>query len=262
MDKLEIGSASGHSKLRAKPTSYPTLTEITRSPNSARNPVEKNWFFFSNGDETFVHYDIAPGLTDLEDGLEVSERSDEGASSFLTGHRSTGRAFAKLIGNGITTGNLAPVDEPSCLPSSLPSFYSNETGIGGHWHQSSNALQLILCTRAEARADPVLCDAEVATVNFALIHRKFSNKMKLPRRYERWFVAWEARKPYRMLARSRSPVLFWNETVGGWDADENWELEREWFGSEMVDPGDHGKAANGRSRATWGLTTIWSAVWT
>ena len=252
-DKLETGSGSGRSKLRAKPTSYPTLTEITRSPSSARNPVEKNWFFFSDGDETFVHYDIAPALSHGDDDSGLSKRSDNDFPSSHTEHRSTGRAFAKLIGNGFTTGNLALTDEPSCLPPSMPSIHSNETGLGGHWHQSSNALQLILCTGAEARSNPVLCDAESATVNFALVHRKFSNKMELPRRYERWFMAWEVRKPFRMLARSRSSVLFWNETVGGWDADENWELEREWFGSETGDLEGHGEASNGSMASQMGL---------
>ena len=110
-------------------------------------------------------------------------------------------------------------------------------GSGGHWHQSSSALQLILCTRVEALADPVGCDPFARTnsdgglvVNFALVHRKYSNELKLPRRYERWFMVWGARRPYKMIARSKSPVLFWNETVGGFDAEENWVLEREWFG--------------------------------
>lgn len=222
---------------RSRPTFYSTLTEITRNPPSDRNSVEKNWFFFFDGDESFVHYDIIATQTPFN---RHREQGHHGLIQSLPAHEKrknaedfrvsdSGRSFAKLLGHGLTTPNLAPSNEGSCLP-------LNETdnrGRNGHWHQSSNALQLILCTRAEGRTLPQLCSTanpnRGIVVNFALVHRKFSNEMELPLRYERWLLVWGASRPYQMLARSKVPIMFWNETAGGWNEEENWIKESQYW---------------------------------
>ena len=134
----------------------------------------------------------------------------------------SGRAFAKLIGNGYTTPNLADPDEASCFDEEV-----DGRGKKGHWHQGSNALKLILCTREEAKRGK--CDAhdQGRSVHFAVMHRKFSNEWDLPMRYERWFVLWEGKKPFRLLAKSKFPMLFANETAGGWTDEENWAGTRQ-----------------------------------
>ena len=185
--------------------SYPGLTELTRNPKEDRSPVEKNWMlFFPSKQEAFVHYDM------------VAHGSNTASA------RKSGRAFAKLIGNGYTTPNLADPDEESCFAETKDS-----NGKTGRWHQGSNALKLILCTRGEAKSGQCSEDEEGRSVHFAVVHRKFSNAWRLPLRYERWLVVWEGRAPFRLLAKSRFPVLFKNETASGWTAEENWEGEPE-----------------------------------
>lgn len=153
--------------------------------------------FFPSRDEAYVHYDmVAP----------VSTPSTRG------------RAFAKLIGNGYTTPNLADPNEESCFGDTI-----DGKGKIGNWHQGSNALKLVLCTRGEAKAGRCSENEQGKSVHFAVMHRKFSNDWQLPLRYERWFVVWEGKAPFRLLAKSRYPVLFANETAGGWTAKENWE---------------------------------------
>ena len=181
--------------------SYPGLTELTRNPKEDRSPVEKNWMlFFPSKQEAFVHYDMVA----------------HGSNTRSAGK--SGRAFAKLIGNGYTTPNLADPDEKSCFAQTKDS-----KGNRGRWHQGSNALKLILCTHGEAKAGQCGEDEEGTSVHFAVVHRKFSNAWRLPLRYERWLVVWEGRAPFRLLAKSRFPVLFKNETASGWTAEENWE---------------------------------------
>ena len=70
-------------------------------------------------------------------------------------------------------------------------------------------------------------------VHFSVVHRKFSNSLELPMRYERYFLVWEARRPYRILGVSRWPVLFGDERARPWSVEEDlgWdeglrELER------------------------------------
>jgi hypothetical protein len=82
----------GHGPLQPALMSYPHLTELMRLD---RNAVEKNWMlFFPSREEAYVHYDM------------VAHPANQSGS---------GRAFAKLIGNGYTTPNLADPDEASCF---------------------------------------------------------------------------------------------------------------------------------------------------
>lgn len=70
---------------------------------------------------------------------------------------------------------------------------------------------------------------EGLVVHFSIIHRKFSNPWKLPMRYERYFLLWEARKPFRTLAVSSWPVLLGDERARpwAWEEDVGWDLRQE-----------------------------------
>ena len=177
-------------------TSYAHLTEITRNPLHSRSHTEKNWFLFhpSTG-EAFVHY-------------EFSSRRNS----------TSGRAFAKLLGNGLTTVNLTDPLEPPCIQDAGGSKPDSMKSLG-HWHQATNSLRLILCDRNDRKCKPTMDN----TVFFAIIHRKHGNQWGLPLRYERYFVVWSAQAPYNMLGISKHPLLFANETAGGWQAWENWD---------------------------------------
>lgn len=227
-------------------TSYPHLTELMRLDRSA---VEKNWMlFFPSKDEAYVHYDMVPHTPDA-------------ATS------GSGRAFAKLIGNGYTTPNLADPNEASCFDAES----LDARGKKGHWHQGSNALKLLLCTREEAKRGTCHEDEEGKSVHFAVMHHKFSNEWDLPLRYERWLVLWEGKKPFRLLAKSKFPVLFANETASGWTGEENWasatelarKMQRRWEGGSVMStnattwlnisddlfPGQEGNATHTRTDA-------------
>ncbi|KAI9805031.1 MAG: hypothetical protein M1833_006335 [Piccolia ochrophora] len=167
--------------------SYPTLTELTRNPGSDRSPIEKNWMLFFSSSESYVQYDISP---------------------------SKGRAFAKLLGAGLTTANLTDPLELPCLPED-----PTDKTLAGKWHQATNALRLVLCERRDAKCKP----SDAKTVFFAVVHRKHNNAFQLPLRYERYFAVWSASPPFEMLAVSQYPILLANETAFGWSAEENWD---------------------------------------
>ncbi|KAL9106780.1 MAG: hypothetical protein Q9227_008202 [Pyrenula ochraceoflavens] len=210
-------------------SSYPFLTEITRNPRSARNPVEKNWFlFFPTPSTSFVHYDITSHPTSLSENR--SSTSSPG-----------GRSFAKLIGNGFATPNLASPSEQPCLPD--PRDALNRSG---HWHQATNSLKLLLCRRVDVMTRKCNQTEEERAVHFAVIHRKFSNEWDLPLRYERYFIVWDSKPPFRMLAMSRWPILLRNETASGWSGEENW--------SEKV-PNQSRLAQRWDSPLSWNTTT-------
>ncbi|KEF60587.1 uncharacterized protein A1O9_02148, partial [Exophiala aquamarina CBS 119918] len=173
--------------------SYPHLTEITRNPRSSRSLVEKNWvLWFPNHEEAYVQYDML------------------------------GRTFAKLTGNGLTTRNLT---SPYELPCFTDAQEKDKFGNPGRWHQGSNALRLLLCTRAEARMGQ--CEEEQAiedgrSIHFAVVHRKFSNVIHLPLRYERYVLLWESRKPFQVVGMSKFPLLMREERAKPWSDAENW----------------------------------------
>ena len=90
---------------------------------------------------------------------------------------------------------------------------------GGTWHQATNSLRLILCNRF----DDACKEKSENTVFFTIVHRKFPNWLKLPLRYERYFMVWSATPPFEMLGISSHPILMSNETASGWSASENWD---------------------------------------
>ncbi|KAI9887890.1 MAG: hypothetical protein M1823_000278 [Watsoniomyces obsoletus] len=164
--------------------SYPAVTELTRNPRSDRSAMEKNWMFFSTSDAAYLQYEISP------------ER---------------GRAFAKLLGSGLTSPNITDPREQACLVEGK--------SAGATWHQATNSVRLVLCERADARCKP---DAD-NTVFVAIVHRKYSNGLNLPMRYERYIIMWSATPPFHMLGVSQHPILLANETASGWSAAENWD---------------------------------------
>ncbi|OAP61206.1 hypothetical protein AYL99_03407 [Fonsecaea erecta] len=258
-----------HRGLGVKPVmSYPHLTEITRNPRESRARVEKNWMlWFPSADDAYVQYDLigqgpgeADGETALENEIETLARLGLNATNSLisaiaTNHTAAatqqhhvkrdrwtegrqikrGRTFAKLTGNGFTTPNLTSTFERSCFSQSEGHF-RDSLGNRGHWHQGSNSLRLILCTRAQARSDSACTDDDNAngtavttgrSVHFAIMHRKFSNELELPLRYERYVVVWEGREPFQLLGVSRFPLLMKNEKAGPWTEEENWPHPRD-----------------------------------
>lgn len=156
-------------------------------------------FFPPNG-EAYVHYDLPPLRSDRR-----------------------GRTFAKLLGNGLTTPNLTDPMEENCLQQTTEEEAGNVAPGGGQWHQATNSLRLILCDRADRKCKPT----PEKTVFFALIHRKFSNSLGLPQRYERFFLVWSATPPFGMLAISSQPILMANETGRGWSPAETWDDDPE-----------------------------------
>ena len=173
--------------------SYPTLTELTRNPPSTRAPIEKNWmFFYPESGESFLHYDIS------------NPRSTN-----------RGRTFAKVIGAGFTTANLTDDLEIPCIKD-IDENELDEVKKGGTWHQATNSLRLILCNRS----DNTCKHTQHNTGFFAIIHRKHPNYLKLPLRYERYFIVWGATAPYIMHGISQHPILMANETASGWFMDQ------------------------------------------
>lgn len=179
------------------------LTELTRNPPSTRSAIEKNWLlFFQTTGESYIHYELP---------------------SFTHPATSTrGRTFAKILGNGLTTTNLtSPLEQP-CLDSLIDNRKREAPSPShlkfGSWHQATNSLRLILCNRRDKDCRPTPQN----TVFVALIHRKFPNLLKLPLRYERFFIAWSATPPFGMVGISRNPVLLANETASGFLPSENW----------------------------------------
>lgn len=229
--------------------SYPHLTEITRNPrSSSRAGVEKNWvLWFPGRDEAYVHYDMLGqrrgdmmntngSAEDMNATTRNTYRTTENRIETSTRWRG-GRTFAKLIGHGFTTTNLTHPDEVPCFGAGLDTD-TDDFGDRGHWHQGSNALRVILCTRAQARSGA--CAEEDAvedgrSVHFAVMHRKFSNEMDLPLRYERYVVVWDGRPPFQVLAASRWPVLMRDERAKPWSVTENWSYDNNggWNGTWM-----------------------------
>lgn len=172
--------------------SYPTLTELTRNPQSTRQSYEKNWIMFSP----------SPSISYLQYELN-----------------STTRTFAQLIGAGLTTTNQTdPLEEPCLREPTTEEVGSGHFMAGATWHQATPALKLVLCTKSNSTCINKFGE----TVFFAAIHRKHVNNFGLPERYERYFVVWSAIPPFSMLAVSEHPILLANETYRGWTPEEIW----------------------------------------
>lgn len=197
--------------------SYPSLTEITRNPPSTRGQVEKNWMFFSSRQNNFIHYDMGPD----------------------------NRAFAKLLGGGLTTVNLTDEYELPCIAS-----YPGMKAVGS-WHQATNSLRLVLCNRNDKDCE----QNDENTVFFAIIHHKIRGLMGLPARYERYFMVWSAVPPFSMLGISKHPILMANETANGFSAEENWQDDPEH--QAMVDAGGEGKGEWARFTYTVSMAYAW-----
>lgn len=205
--------------------SYATMTELTRNPPETRGPIEKNWMlFFPTGGSAYLHYDLSP----------------------------TKRTFAKLIGNGYTTPNLTDTLELPCLTDDL-----DPLGEKGTWHQATNSLRLVLCRRGDG------CEGtEDNTVFFAIVHRKFSNVLKLPLRYERFFIVWSASPPFGMLAISKDPILMYNETASGWTGPQNWAddpLRERSFSTNKTQHGYNGTTAEAK-QDNWAYFTYTPSI--
>jgi len=168
--------------------------------------MEKNWIHFSSAIASYLLYETTP----------------------------TTRSYARLLGNGFTTSNLTSPLEIPCLLNGFPDpsmeidlldgynpFTGRDRMKGGSWHQATNSLKLILCSRSDAE-----CHAKPAMekeIFLAVVQRKMNNGFNLPMRYERYLVLWSSVPPFEMLAVSRFPVLMANETASGFSAEENWE---------------------------------------
>ncbi len=273
-----------HGKHSGSTMSYHHLTEITRNPRNSRAWVEKNWMFWfpGNDGEAYVQYDLGRASTRLltptrrssnQTGIsdDTSTNSTVISGSTLTHmissdtllrRTATGRTFAKLIGNGFTTPNLTSHQEPGCLDE----FHHFDTlGKMGHWHQGSNALRLILCTRAQVRAGDCGAAAEWNAdgreVHFAIMHRKFANQWKLPMRYERFVAVWEGRKPFKMLGMSQFPILMENEWAQPWSEEQNWPGRSSRKGNWTAGLGSTRGSLGARSNAYFSYTPSLAWAW-
>lgn len=179
-------------------------------------------------------------VTGLENHNSMSATTESRARKrrWVASEKTGGRTFAKLTGNGFTTRNLTHPEEQACF-SVAEGHFKDALGKVGHWHQGSNTLRLILCTRTQARTDTACQDMDDnknrsesvggggavengRSVHFAIVHRKFTNEWDLPLRYERYVVLWEGREPFQLLGVSRFPLSMKNEWVKPWSEGENW----------------------------------------
>lgn len=245
-----------HGKHSGPAMSYHHLTEITRNPRNSRASVEKNWMLWFPGDdgEAYVQYDLGSRSTRKSSSQQRSLNQ-----TMLEGAR--GRTFAKLIGNGFTTTNLTSPYESSCFDKSHN--YDSLHNLG-HWHQGSNSLRLILCTRSQIKTGD--CGDAVPwserSVHFAIMHRKFSNEINLPMRYERFVAVWEGRPPFRMLGVSKFPFLMHDEWARPWSETENWPEEHNRTGNWTAQRGKRDKSTEGpQSRSDAYFTYTPSLAW-
>jgi hypothetical protein len=250
-----------HGRYSQPAVSYPHLTEITRNPRESRSLVEKNWmmWFPGNDGESYIQYDLGPVPA------RIATQSRRHLNQTMMNATSTldkipGRTFAKLIGNGFTTENLTSSAELPCFESS---HHYDSLGKVGHWHQGSNSLKLILCTRQQARSgqcgERQIWTDDGREVHFAVVHRKFSNEMDLPMRYERYIAVWEGRKPFKMIGISQFPILMQDEWARPWNEGDNWpNTASNWTGGHE---GRRKRADAGESRSNAYFTYTPSLSW-
>lgn len=157
-----------------------------------------------------------------------------------------GRTIAKLSSHGYTTPNLTHPLERSCFDMLSHNHTHDSLNNTGRWHHGTNSLRLVLCTRVQMLSRRCLLDTNTTEVSIgtagrimsaeeyehtltdlglivhiAFVHRKFSNEMELPMRYERYLVIWEARPPFQTVSISHHPILFGGEMARPWSTVEN-----------------------------------------
>lgn len=186
----------------------------------------------------------------MSDELNIDSASESGYHTALKSNATVigGRTLAQLTSHAHTTTNLTSPFEQPCLDLLSPEIHTDALGNKGKWHQSTPSLRLILCTRAQFAArtcSPLDSEAtehkslhhdeydnllrqEGMIVHFSIVHRKFSNIWDLPMRYERYFLVWEARRPFQTIGMSRWPVLFGVERARPWSREEDlgWDLRQ------------------------------------
>lgn len=229
-------------------TLYTNLTNRSNTPNTSRltNPPH------NLSPRTIQNTDPPTNLNSNPPNQPPSNPlSHTHPKSYLP---SPGRTLARLTSHALTTTNLTSPHEPPCFNLSSPSHTTDTLNNTGHWHQGTNSLRLILCTRSAFHsrncvpADHSEHSASTSTtanvklltnlqysehlrlsgaiLHFSIIHRKFSNEIDLPMRYERYFLVWEARAPFRVVGVSRWPVVFGQERVRPWGREEDIGLGR------------------------------------
>ena len=220
--------------------------------------------------------------SDLGEG-DASDRSDTKSSTTLEPTPSLsieanivqnitiegGRTIAQILNTqAYTTTNLTSPTEPPCFDYHSWTYLHDSLNNSGHWHQGSNSLRLILCTRQQLKQRSCLSDTNSADaspaskniadaeknanswntyerlllregmiVHFSVIHKKFSNAWSLPMRYERYFLVWDARRPFRILGVSAHPILFGDERARPW----SWEQDVGWHMNATDVAADSGK---------------------
>ncbi|ETN40224.1 uncharacterized protein HMPREF1541_04500 [Cyphellophora europaea CBS 101466] len=173
-----------------------------------------------------------------------------------------GRTVAQLLSHGYTTPNLTSPDESPCLQTA---DFLDPTGKPGHFHQSSPALKLILCHRRGSTDGSIHLNAtgsagddscpgsprdwtrDGRAVHFGVVHRKFSNAVGMPERYERWAVVCEGMYPFRVLAVGKHPLAFAGEVVRPWGREENGLLSE----TEDVEKGQGGSMFTYTTSVAW-----------
>lgn len=211
-------------------------------------------------------------------------------------NNSPGRTLSQLLSHGLTTPNLASPPEPPCFNLTSPSHTTDPLNNTGHWHQGTNSLRLILCTRSAFRARTCIPNpthnshdppspptpmtvtthsnpqyeehlrSEGAILHFSIIHRKFSNELDLPMRYERYILLWEARAPFRVVGVSKYPFVFGRERVRPWTFDEDrlgqresWDLKlRRGDGEGATEDGGEDREEGGAAYFTYTPSLAWS----
>jgi len=232
-----------------------TEEAISISPNSSSTTVSA-----SAALSTTSQASSPDTLATLKSVADISPSSSHEQTIDIQG----GRTLSQLLSHGLTTPNLTSPLEHSCFNLNDHAYTHDNLNNTGHWHQGSNSLRLIVCARDAFRARSCLTSAHDAKqyskgkheqmtyeeyentlreegliVHFSIIHRKFSNSWELPMRYERYFLVWEGRRPFRILGVSRWPMLFRGERARPWSVAEDveWDLKRErkksWGRDEM-----------------------------
>lgn len=202
--------------------SYDALTEVTRNPPDSRSEIEKNWMLFSDRHSTYVHYDIGP------------------------------RTFAQLLGGGLTTPNLTDPFEIPCLGHGTAPDLTSEWRDSS-WHQGTNSLQLILCERG----DRFCKQSPDNTVFWSLIHQKHESEI-YGLRYERFFIVWSSSPPFHMLAISRLPIIFADESVNGYPPEASWDDDEE--NAQMLEELGMGKGEYAKFTYTPSIAYSWGRL--